>query len=92
DFYSTQGDLSVTRKLDTGIGTHDVRIGTYGSLWGQKMFTAYQNYLVQVTSQPKTLDLAAYSANGAVQGYVTDNGSLNDAVSLNAGNVDGQLI
>ncbi|MET4895884.1 TonB-dependent receptor [Sphingomonadaceae bacterium jetA1] len=92
DFYSSQGDLSVTRKFDTGIGTHDIRLGTYGSLWGQKMFTAYQNYLIQVKSQPRLLDLAAYSANGAVQGYVTDNGSLNDAVSLNAGNVDGRLI
>ncbi|MEH3104923.1 MAG: TonB-dependent receptor [Sphingomonas phyllosphaerae] len=92
DFYATQGDMSVTRKFDTGIGTHDLRIGTYGSLWGQKMFTAYQNYLIQVKSQPRTLDLAAYSAAGAVLGYVTDKGSLNDAVSLNAGNVDGQLI
>jgi iron complex outermembrane recepter protein len=92
DFYSSQGDLSVTRKFDTGIGTHDIRVGTYGSLWGQKMFTAYQNYLIQVRSQPKTLDLAAYSATGAVLGYVTDNGALNDAVSLNAGNVDGRLI
>ena len=92
DFYATQGDLSVTRKFETGIGSHDIRIGTYGSLWGQKMFTAYQNYLVQVKSQPQTLDLAAYSANGAVLGYVTDNGSLNDAVSLNAGSVDGQMI
>lgn len=92
DFYSTQGDLSVTRKFETGIGTHDIRIGTYASAWGQKMFTAYQNYLIQVKSQPKVLDLAAYSANGAVQGYVTDRGSLNDAVSLNAGSVEGQVI
>ncbi len=45
------------------------------------MFTAYQNYLIQVKSQPRLLDLAAYGSNGSVQGYVTDNGSLNDAVS-----------
>ncbi len=92
DFYSSQGDLSVTRKFDTGIGTHDIRVGSYGSLWGQKMFTAYQNYLIRVKSQPRLLDLAAYGSNGSVQGYVTDNGSLNDAVSLNAGNVDGRMI
>jgi outer membrane receptor protein involved in Fe transport len=92
DFYATQGDLSVTRKFGTGIGNHDIRVGTYGSLWGQKMFTAYQNYLIQVKSQPKLLDLAAYANTGAVLGYVTDRGSLNDAVSLNAGNVEGQVI
>jgi outer membrane receptor protein involved in Fe transport len=92
DFYSSQGDLSLTRKFSTGIGSHDVRVGTYVSLWGQKMFTAYQNYLIEVKSRPRTLDLAAYSAGGAVQGYVTDRGSLNNAVSLNAGNVDGQLV
>ena len=92
DFYSTQGDLSVTRKFDTGIGSHDIRVGTYGSFWGQKMFTAYQNYLIQVKSKPQLLDLAAYGANGAVMGYVTDKGSLNDAVSVNAGSVEGQVI
>ncbi len=92
DFYSTQGDLSVTHKFDTSIGSHDIRVGTYGSFWGQKMFTAYQNYLIQVKSKPQLLDLAAYGANGAMMGYVTDKGSLNDAASLNSGSVEGQVI
>ncbi|WP_341207231.1 TonB-dependent receptor [uncultured Sphingomonas sp.] len=92
DFHAVQGDLSVTRKFEGALGTHDVRVGVYGSLWGQTMFTAYQNYLIQVRSRPAVLDLAAYSSSGAVLGYVTDNGSLNDAASLNAGSVDGQVL
>lgn len=92
DFTSAQGDLSITRKFETGLGTHDIRIGTYGSLWGQTNFNVYQNYLVEVKSQPPVLDLVAYSANNAVLGYVTDNGALNDAASLGGGHADGQLI
>lgn len=91
DFYSTQGDLSLTRKFATGFGTHDVRVGVYGSLWGQKTFNVFQNYLVEVKPQPPTLDLVAYSASGAVLGYVTDNGSLNDAASLGGGGVDSKV-
>lgn len=55
-----QGDLSATRKFEGGLGTNDVRVGVYGSLWGQTVFTAYQNYLTQVRSRPAMLDLAAY--------------------------------
>jgi outer membrane receptor protein involved in Fe transport len=92
NFYSGQGDLSVTRKFETGIGSHDIRVGLYGSLYGVTSFQAFQNYLVEVKSQPRTLDLAAYSASGAVLGYVTDNGAINDAASLNAGKTDGQVL
>ncbi len=92
DFYSGQSDLSVTRKFATPIGSHDVRVGVYGSLYGETQFGAFQNYLVEIRSQPRTLDIAAYSATGAVLGYVTDNGALADTSTLNGGKSDGQVI
>lgn len=75
-FYSGQADLSVTRQFETGFGTHDVRVGTYGSFYGNTLFQAYQDMLIEVRSRPRTLDLVAYSATGAVLGSVTQNGVL----------------
>ena len=92
DFHSTQGDVSVTHRFDTGFGTHDVRAGVYGSLWGQKTFNAYQNLLIEVKSRPRTLDLAAYDAGGNVLGYVTERGALANAGTLGGGGADGQLV
>jgi outer membrane receptor protein involved in Fe transport len=91
-FYSGQGDVSVTRKFDTPLGSHDIRVGVYGADWGSSVFAVYQNYLLQVTSQPKTLDLVAYGADGSVKGYVTDNGALNDAASLVGGKYDAKMV
>ncbi|MCJ1961403.1 TonB-dependent receptor domain-containing protein [Novosphingobium mangrovi (ex Hu et al. 2023)] len=91
-FYSGQGDLSVTRPFDTSIGRHDVKLGAYGALYGASTFAAYQNYLLQVAGNPNVLDLAAYGAGGSVQGYVTNNGALQEAASLNGGNYDGQVV
>lgn len=92
DFYSGQGDLSITRKFDTSIGTHDVRVGVYAARWGETNFQAYQNYLFELKSQPRTLDVVAYSSSGAVLGYVTDNGALKDAVTLGKGKADASVI
>jgi len=92
DFYSAQGDLSVTRKFETPIGTHDIRVGVYGSKYGESDFRAYQNYLFELRSKPRTLDLVAYSAAGSVLGFVTDNGAVNDAVTLGSGKVDAGVI
>lgn len=91
-FYSGQGDLSLTRKFETGLGSHDIRVGGYGALWGNRTFAAYQNYLLQVAGNPEVLDLVAYGADGAVKGYVTDNGAIQIAPSLNSGEFDGQVI
>jgi len=91
-FYSGQGDLSITRKFDTGIGTHDIRVGLYAAKWGLDAFNIYQNYLFELQSKPRTLDLVAYSSTGSVLGYVTDNGALRDAVSLGAAKADGSMI
>ncbi|WP_343525490.1 TonB-dependent receptor [Sphingomonas sp.] len=87
-FYSGQGDISVTRKFDTGFGTHDLRLGGYASAYGLTNKAVYQDYLMEVRGQPRTLDLVAYSASGAVLGYVTDKGVLRYGTTLNQGNVD----
>ena len=90
-FYSTQANLSVARRL-TLLGRHDLKLGIYGSLYGEDSRTTYQNYLIQVAGKPETLDLVAYSAAGAVLGRVTDNGVLNYAATLNRGNSDARMI
>ncbi|WP_322964033.1 TonB-dependent receptor [Sphingomonas fuzhouensis] len=87
-FYSGQGDVSVTRKFDTGFGTHDLRLGGYASAYGLTNKAVYQDYLMEVRGQPRTLDLVAYDASGKVLGYVTDKGVLRYGTTLNQGDVD----
>ncbi|MDZ7280434.1 TonB-dependent receptor [Sphingomonas sanguinis] len=87
-FYSGQGDISVTRKFETGFGTHDLRLGGYAAAYGLTNKAIYQDYLMEVRGQPRTLDLVAYSATGAVLGSVTDKGVLRYGTTLNQGDVD----
>lgn len=91
-FYSTQGNLSVTRRFETGLGTHDLKAGVYGSLYGASNLAAYQDMLIEVAGKPRTLDLVAYSATGQILGYVTDNGTLRATTTLNQGDVDGKVV
>lgn len=92
DFYSTQGDLSVTRKFETGFGTHDVRVGVYGSAYGVSSLQVYQDMLIEVQGKPRTIDLVAYSATGAVLGSVTQNGVLRYTTTLNQGEGDAKMV
>lgn len=92
DFYSGQGDLSVTRKFETGLGTHDVRVGAYASAYGNTSLQAFQDMLIEVQSQPRTIDLVAYSATGAVLGSVTQNGVLRYTTTLNQGEADAKMV
>jgi outer membrane receptor protein involved in Fe transport len=92
DFYSAQGDLSVTRQLETGFGTHDIRVGAYTSFWGNDLLQAYQDMLIEVRSQPRLLDLNAYSATGAVLGSITQNGVLRYTTTLNQGEGDARMV
>jgi len=92
DFYSGQADLSVTRKFETGLGTHDVRAGIYGSLYGVKSLQIYQDMLIEVQSRPRLIDLVAYSATGAVLGSVTRNGVLRYTTTLNQGEGDARMV
>jgi outer membrane receptor protein involved in Fe transport len=90
-FYSGQTNLSVARKFETGIGSHDLKLGVYGSLYGENSRTLYQNYLIEVAGKPRTLDLVAYNAAGAEIGRVTDNGVLNYAATLSRGDSDAKM-
>ena len=92
DFYSSQADLSVTRKFETGFGAHDVRVGVYGSAYGVESLQVYQDMLIEVQSKPRTVDLVAYSATGAVLGSVTQNGVLRYTTTLNQGEGNAKMI
>ncbi|MFT6570314.1 MAG: outer membrane receptor protein involved in Fe transport [Sphingomonas echinoides] len=91
-FYSVQGDLSLTHKVATGFGTHDVKVGAYTSFYGDTQNQYYQQYLIQVQGQPATLDLIAYSASGAILGKVTNNGALPGTNALGIGKVDAKVL
>ena len=90
-FYSTQGDLSVTRKFETGFGTHDLKIGAYGSIYGTSAFLIYDDVLLELANKPRTLDLVAYNAANQILGYVTDNGVLRATTTLTDGDSDGKV-
>ncbi|PSJ42986.1 TonB-dependent receptor [Allosphingosinicella deserti] len=90
-FYSGQGTLSVAKRFETGLGSHDLKLGLYASAYGEDSRTTYQNFLIEVAGQPRTLDLVAYSATGAELGRVTDNGVLNYAATLNQGDSDATM-
>lgn len=91
DFYSGQADLSAARLFETGLGTHDMNAGVYTAFFGSTSFNVYQDMLLQVHDQPQLLDLVAYDANGNPLGYVTDNGILRSATTLNRGEVDARM-
>lgn len=91
DFRSNQVDVNVTRNFQTGLGNHDVKAGFYGSSYGQTSKSVYNDMLIEVQGKPRTLDLLAYSASGAVLGSVTDNGVLRYSTTLNQGDVHSRM-
>lgn len=91
DFHSNQVDLNFTRTFQTGLGNHDLKVGFYGSTYGATSQSVYNDMLIEVRGQPRTLDLVAYSASGAKLGAVTDNGVLRYTTTLNGGEVDARM-
>ncbi|UGQ45573.1 TonB-dependent receptor [Massilia endophytica] len=91
DFYSHQTDINFTRSVQTGLGKHDVKVGFYGSIYGSTSRSQYNDMLIELHNQPRTLDLIAYSATGAVLGSVTDKGVLRYTTTLNQGDVDAKM-
>ena len=92
EFYSNQINLSVAKKFETGFGSHDLKLGVYGSLYGESSRTIYQDYLFEVASRPRTLDLVVYNAAREAIGRITDNGALSYAGTLSQGNSDAKMI
>lgn len=91
DFRSNQADINFTRSFQTAYGNHDLKLGIYGSTYGATTQSVYNDMLIEVRGQPRTLDLIAYSASGAVLGSVTDKGVLRYTTTLNAGDVDARM-
>lgn len=88
DFYSFENEISATRKFDTDFGSHELKAGLKAAFWGLDNFAVFQDYMMEVKSQPRTLDMVAYSSSGAILGFVTENGVLRQATQLNRSNLD----
>jgi iron complex outermembrane recepter protein len=92
DFYSTVGDVTLSRTFETGFGTHDITFGALGSLYGTEFGLRYQDYLFEVRNQPRPLDLVAYNSANAAVGFVTSgDGVLAYSSALNQGKTDVSL-
>jgi len=88
DFYSGQGEVRLYRDIETGLGTHSVVFGGYAAAYGSEFGQRYQDYLFELATQPRTLDLIAYSATNQILGYVTDKGVLRYSTTVTAGESD----
>lgn len=88
DFYSGQGELRLSRAIETGLGTHNIVFGGYAAAYGNEYGQRYQDYLFELATQPRTLDLIAYSDTNQILGYVTDKGVLRYSTTLTRGESD----
>jgi outer membrane receptor protein involved in Fe transport len=88
DFYSGQGEVRLYRDIETGLGKHSVVFGGYAAAYGNEYGQRYQDYLFELATQPRTLDLVAYSATNQILGFVTDKGVLRYSTTITAGESD----
>lgn len=88
DFYSGQGEVRLYRDIQTGLGTHSVVFGGYAATYGSEFGQRYQDYLFELATQPRTLDLIAYSDTNQIMGYITDKGVLRYSTTVTAGESD----
>ncbi|MET4897798.1 TonB-dependent receptor [Sphingomonadaceae bacterium jetA1] len=88
DFFSGQADLRLTKAFETPIGRHQLTVGAYGANYGDDFRMRYQDYLFEVASRPRTLDLFAYDANGRILGSVTKDGVLRYSTTVLGGKSD----
>lgn len=84
DFHSLSNDLRATRSFEL-MGRHSLTVGLLVSRYKSTMNLRFQDLLLELSGQPRPLDLVAYDANGAVRGRVTDNGVLRYASTLTGG-------
>jgi outer membrane receptor protein involved in Fe transport len=84
DFRSMSNDLRVTRDFQL-LGEHRATGGLLLSRYKASVDARYQDYLLELAGKPRTLDLVAYDASGAVLGRVTDKGVLRYASTLIGG-------
>ena len=84
DFKSVSDDLRLTRDFELA-GKHRLTGGLLLSHYTASVNARYQDYLLQLSSQPQPLDLVAYDASGKALGRVTDNGVLRYSSTLVGG-------
>ncbi|CAN1504064.1 CirA Outer membrane receptor proteins, mostly Fe transport [Caulobacteraceae bacterium] len=84
---SVMNDLRISRQIEW-LGTHALVGGLYLANFQTDFQQRYQDYLFELKSKPRTLDLVAYGAANQVLGSVTDKGVLRYGTVLNGGSSD----
>jgi outer membrane receptor protein involved in Fe transport len=84
DFESFASDLRANFEFNL-LGRHELTAGVYFASYDSTAEWRSQNYLLEVRSNPRLLDLVAYGATGNVLGFVTDNGVVTYSNTLLAG-------
>ena len=93
DVENVINDLSVTKKLDTGIGRHTLTAGYYFSHFNQTQNWNWNDILVEAINRPRYFDVVGLNAAGQQTVALTKNGLLNlhsnlqrfrDKVTINA--------
>ncbi|PTY08026.1 TonB-dependent receptor [Opitutaceae bacterium EW11] len=82
-----QDELRLGRDFELK-GTHHGVLGLYATEYWMTEQSRYQDYLFELASNPRLLDLVAYSATNQVLGSVTDRGVLRYSTTLNGGHSD----
>lgn len=84
EFQSAQNDLRITRDVSF-FGKHQLTVGVNYARYFSDVSFQTQDYLLELSSKPRPLDLVAYSATGPVLGFITDNGVRTYSSTLIAG-------
>ncbi|SFU89735.1 TonB-dependent siderophore receptor [Pseudoduganella namucuonensis] len=70
-------DFSVSKKLETGMGDHELTAGVYYSRFNQRQNWNWSDVLTEAVHQPRLLDVVGLNAAGGVTASLTRNGLLN---------------
>lgn len=82
-----QNEFRVGRDFEAA-GEHKAVFGLYATEYITTELSRYQDYLFELASNPRPIDLVAYSATNQVLGSVTDRGVLRYSNTLNGGHSD----
>jgi outer membrane receptor protein involved in Fe transport len=87
DFKSVMADTRVSKTVGF-FGAHDLTVGLNVANWQTDFQWRSQDYLFELKTNPRTLDLVAYNDANQVTGYVTDRGVLRYGTVAIAGSSD----
>lgn len=83
-FDAIMNDFRVTRDVDF-MGNHNLTFGLYAANFSSDLQWRNQDYLFELSGNPRPLDLVALAADGTQLGSVTDNGVLRYSSTLLSG-------